>query len=186
MNADETWPILPKEALNCDTCIQYDVRAAARFCPGLGKGEMPAQGDQQMTESHHSFRSSVPIAVACFFVAFAGGCPFPLGETLVLDKNDSGGTVAVRAGDSLSVTLYGNMSTGYAWQIADLDETVMEHIDTTYCGCLIPTFGCGEFGTWTLTALSASSAAPRMVYHQPWTDVAPTRTFDLTVAVTNS
>ena len=135
-----------------------------------------------MRESWQSLRRLVSVGLVCLFAALMGGCPFVPVQTVTED--DSGGDVTLRVEGRVRVVLSGNASTGYEWELTELDTSVLEHTDTTSRGCLIPMPGCGQIETWTFTALSPGSTSLRMIYHQPWLDVEPDRTFELTVTVT--
>ena len=138
-----------------------------------------------MTKSEHSMRHSASVGLMGVFLLLICGCPFVPGQTLMLNADDSGSDVTVRVGARLLVTLSSNASTGYEWEVTDLDTAVLENAGTTYrSSCAIPMPGCGEIKTWTFTALAPGSTSLRMIYHRPWEDEEPERTFELTVTVT--
>ena len=121
----------------------------------------------------------------CLLVVLVGGCPFVPAGSLVFEAEDSGSDVTVDVGAKLIVRLASNASTGYQWELAELDTAVVEHTSTTFrSACRIPTPGCGGTDTWTFTALSPGSTALRMVYHRSWEDQEPAETFELNVTVT--
>jgi len=105
----------------------------------------------------------------------------------MLEEGDSGTEVSLTVGAQLWIVLSGNASTGYVWEVTDLDTAVLELTATTSRSqCTIPMPGCGQVETWKFTALSPGSTVLNMVYHRPWEDVEPSRTFTLTVTVTGS
>jgi predicted secreted protein len=126
-------------------------------------------------------KSRVSNVIACTSLVLIAGCPL-VGPTLIFTEDDSGATASLAVGETLAVVLSGNASTGYEWEITELDTAVLANTGTTYRPhCYMP--GCGETGTWTFTALSPGSTTLRMIYHQPWEDVEPSRTFELFVTV---
>ena len=138
-----------------------------------------------MTRSKQSLKLSASVGLMGVFLLLMSGCPFIPGQTLRLDADDTGSDLTVPVGTRLLVTLSGNASTGYEWEITDLDTAVLENTGTTSrSSCAIPMPGCGEIKTWTFTALAPGSTSLRMIYHRPWEDEEPTRTFELTVTVT--
>ncbi|MGB2987111.1 MAG: protease inhibitor I42 family protein [Phycisphaerae bacterium] len=139
-----------------------------------------------MTESSHALKRSVLVGFVCFLVLFAGGCPFASWWTLMLDEDDSGSDVTLRVGQKLRVYLNSNASTGFEWELANLDTSVVEHTDTVYHGCVVPMPGCPDSQTWKFTAVSPGSTVLRMIYHQPWEEGLFGKTFELTVTVTDS
>jgi inhibitor of cysteine peptidase len=137
-----------------------------------------------MAEYGHQWKKATSLGLACFLATLIGGCPFNPERTLVFHEDDSGSDVTVDDGTRLTAVLSGNASTGYEWEVTELDTAVLEHTGTTYgpdCGMT----GCGGTEYWTFTALSPGRATVRMVYHRPWEEEEPTRTFELTVAVTD-
>ena len=136
-----------------------------------------------MTEASQALKRSVSVGFVCSLVLFAGGCPFVPGGTLSLDADDSGTELTLRVGQKLNVYLDSNASTGFEWELADLDTSVVEHTDTVYHGCVISIPGCPDSQTWKFTAVSPGSSDLRLIYHQPWLDVDPATTFELTVTV---
>ena len=138
-----------------------------------------------MTESSHALKRSVLVGFVCSLVVFAGGCPFPAGGTVSFVADDSGRDVTVDVGAKLIVKLASNPSTGYAWELDELDTAVVEHTTTSFrTSCLIPTPGCGGTDTWTFTAVAPGTTLLRMIYHQSWEDEEPAETFELNVTVT--
>ena len=137
-----------------------------------------------MTESSQALKRSVSVGFVCSLVVFAGGCPFPPGPALSLDADDSGSDVTLEVGQRMDVYLDSNASTGFEWELEELDTSVLEHTDTVYHGCVVPMPGCPDSQTWKFIAVSPGSTDLRLIYHQPWLDVDPERTFELTVTVT--
>ena len=136
-----------------------------------------------MAASRHFRKPSVCVVLSLFVLIFMAGCPFTQGWIQFLDEDDSGSAVTVDVGGRLYVSLSGNASTGYEWEVAEMDEAILEHTGTTYrphCG--MP--GCGETGSWRFTALSPGTTTLRMIYHRPWEEEEPDRVFELTVTAT--
>ncbi len=123
-----------------------------------------------------------PTGLVILLCALIGGCPLLLVETLRFEENDSGATVTAGVGAKVLVSLSGNQSTGYAWEVTEVDDAVLEHTNTSFrADCGMP--GCGEQGLWTFTALAPGTTTLGMVYHRSWEEVDPLRTFEITVTV---
>lgn len=115
------------------------------------------------------------------------GCwPLPNGAAVRLTETDNGGQVTLAVGEILTVTLASNPSTGYAWEIAALDQTVLKNTDNTYqSDCLLPVPGCGGREVWTFEGVAPGTTTLRMEYRRPWeTDSDPAETFEVEVTVT--
>lgn len=117
-----------------------------------------------------------------------GGEPsvVPGGE-VVLSAEDDGTSIELRAGQELVVTLESNPTTGYRWEVSEVDESVLSEL------------GEAEFqeapkedeqivgvgGTETFRFASApGSTTLTLVYHRSWEkDVEPAATFTVEVTV---
>lgn len=109
------------------------------------------------------------------------------GGEVILDAEDGGSLVELRSGQVLVVTLESNPTTGYRWEVSEVDESVLAQI------------GEAEFqeapkedeqmvgvgGTETFRFESApGSTTLTLVYHRSWeTDVEPLETFTVEVTV---
>jgi len=140
-----------------------------------------------MNKPHCLLRRPLFFCLPCTILVLSGGCPLIPGQAVILDENDSGTEVSLSVEGQLRIVLSGNASTGYEWELTDLDEAVLEHTSTSSRSqCTIPQPGCGQIETWKFTALSPGSTTLTMVYHRPWEDVEPARTFTLSITVTSS
>jgi inhibitor of cysteine peptidase len=101
-----------------------------------------------------------------------------------LTENDRGRIVSIPLGETISITLAGNPTTGYTWELADVNRGVLDPDPK-------PTFvpdssltGVGGRYTFRLFALAAGTTVVKLIYHRPWEkEIPPLRNFDLTVAV---
>lgn len=110
---------------------------------------------------------------------------FPcISRALELTENDGGRSVSVPVGETISITLAGNPTTGYTWELADVDRTVlMPDPEPTFVpdSSLI---GAGGRYTFRIFALKSGTSAVKLVYRRSWEKgVPPLRVFDLAVTV---
>jgi len=115
------------------------------------------------------------ILIMAFSCARAGGRTIRAG-------ND-GDQIELRQGQVLAVSLEGNPSTGYTWEPVGLDEQVLRQIGK-------PVFTPesdvpGSSGTQIIRFRAAGEGATtlRLVYHRPWEEAEPERTFSVDVVV---
>ena len=108
-------------------------------------------------------------------------------QTHVLGAKDNGAQVQLASGQVLEVTLESNPTTGYSWEVSEVDGAVLSQV------------GEAEFretpsedeqmvgvgGTETLRFSSAAGETTlTLVYHRPWEeDVEPLETFTVEVVV---
>ena len=109
-----------------------------------------------------------------------GGC----GGTPVITADDDGARIALAPGDEIQVTLAGNATTGFSWELAEYDAAVIHPLgEPAYDADGGDVVGSGGEWTWTLQAVAAGESPVTFVYHRPWEDVPPESTFSFVAAV---
>lgn len=113
----------------------------------------------------------------------------PSSQTIGLASN--GETLNIHVGDTISVALPQNASTGYTWVHKNVFHGVMKQHGSkttsnfepgTNVGTLV---GQPSVETWTYVAVKPGTATIRMEYMRPWEkDTEPSNTFEVTVNVT--
>jgi inhibitor of cysteine peptidase len=103
-----------------------------------------------------------------------------------LNATDNNTEVNVTIGQFLVVTLEGNPTTGYTWEVTEpVDEQVLRQVgDIAFMQDYAEPGLVGVPGVQiaTFEVVGAGDATIKMVYHQPWeTDVEPVDTFTLNV-----
>jgi inhibitor of cysteine peptidase len=123
------------------------------------------------------------IGALLFFMpmlSFATAAP-PGPDEIVLSLADDGRQAELGEGQVLVIALEANPSTGYSWQVAELDETILRLVDVQFESTP------GRIGAPTQQVLRfagvrAGETSPQLVYRRPWeSDVAPLRIFSLQV-----
>jgi predicted secreted protein len=125
------------------------------------------------------------ILAAVIGVALASGGG--TGATTV-SAADSGSTIELAVGETLTVTLESNPTTGFSWALAaNSDEAVLQEVDHEYvadASAETPLAGAGGVENWTFKALAKGETTISMEYSRPWEGgEKAAQTFDLTVAV---
>lgn len=102
-----------------------------------------------------------------------------------LTAADNGTTLSLRVGESLSVALSGNASTGYSWSLKHSGAPVLVQSGTAAAeASATGLVGAPEVTTWNFTAQQAGDAALQFEYRRPWEkDAAPAQAFAVTVSV---
>lgn len=105
---------------------------------------------------------------------------------VVLSAEDNGTVVELGAGQALVVTLDSNPSTGYRWEVSEVDEAVLAQIgeaefkEASTEGEQVV----GAGGTETFYFASAAGETTlTLVYHRTWEDVEPEQVFSVEVVV---
>ena len=121
---------------------------------------------------------------AAVLAASIGGCLTPLAD-IYLDESANGSTVTVSVSEQIVVTLVSNASTGYQWELTQLDTAVLENTAQTYVAPAIAIPGAPGSERWEFVARAAGTTTLRLEYRRPWEDqeVDPADTFEVTVTV---
>jgi inhibitor of cysteine peptidase len=114
-----------------------------------------------------------------------GACNGGGGASVTLYATDSARTVELKRGDTLVVKLEGMPTTGFTWEVASVDASVLEQKgEPEYTDAEPGKLGGAGTLTFDFNTKGAGSTSLEMVYHQPWDkDTPPTETFEVTVVV---
>jgi inhibitor of cysteine peptidase len=109
------------------------------------------------------------------------------GKDVVLSADDNGSQVELAPGQVLEVTLASNPTTGYSWEVSEVDEAVLTQVgDVEFREAPKEdeqTVGVGGTETFRFSS-AAGDTTLALVYHRPWEkDVEPLETFTVQVAV---
>lgn len=100
-----------------------------------------------------------------------------------VDESASGGQISVQVGQTLVVALPSNPSTGYSWEIVELDQLVLKPTKEDF-KVESDLVGAGGTQLFFFEALKAGQTSLQLVYHRPWeTGVEPADTFSISVEV---
>jgi len=118
-----------------------------------------------------------------------GGEPTPVPGTadVMLGAADNGSQAELSSGQVLEVTLASNPTTGYSWQVSEVDGAVLTQLGEAEFQ-QAPTEGeplVGAGGTETFRFVAATGETTlALVYHRPWEeDVEPLEIFTVQVVV---
>ncbi len=98
-----------------------------------------------------------------------------------LDEADNGGTIDLRGDQELVIDLEGNLSTGYMWEVASVDDAVLQRVgqfEFEHYSDVV-----GSAGRQTLRFRAAGEGQTDLVlaYRRSWEDAAPARTYSVGV-----
>jgi len=100
-----------------------------------------------------------------------------------LDEQHNGQSVEVNSGDRITVTLEGNPTTGYSWELGELDSAVVELVGEPDYKTDTKMFGSGGTYTFTLKAVAPGATTVKLIYHRSWEDAEPEKVFEVTLNV---
>jgi predicted secreted protein len=101
-----------------------------------------------------------------------------------LSEQDTGTTVQLSAGQEMEVVLDGNPTTGFLWETAAVDTSVLRQLGEPDFRPDTELLGSGGKFTFRFEAVASGQTLLQLVYHRPWeTGVPPEKTFEVTVTV---
>ena len=103
----------------------------------------------------------------------------------VLGKDDNGKQVNFSVGEQFSVVLESNPTTGYRWEVGEIDRTKIKQLGAEYdADSKSPLIvGSGGAEIFTFEAVGAGETTLTLVYRRSWEDVEPVETFSVKVVV---
>lgn len=103
--------------------------------------------------------------------------------TPVLDMDDSGSTLEVEVGDTFTVNLHGNPSTGFTWLVEDYDETMVFMADQSYTENSSSRVGAGGEFTFEFEATRVGATDLELRYRRSWEEKPAERVFTLHLVI---
>lgn len=114
----------------------------------------------------------------------ACGAPGTASKTVKVTGEDDNRSVKLSVGDILEVTLDGNPTTGYQWEVAQVDGSVLKKVGETEYATSEAGLGAGGKVTLRFEAASVGETTLNLVYHRPFEqETPPTKTFTLAIEV---
>ncbi len=105
-----------------------------------------------------------------------------------VDANDADTQVELEQGHILVVTLESNPTTGYRWEVAEIQESILEQMgEAEFKPSQTgepPMTGAGGWEIFRFKAIGAGQMTLQLIYHAPWEEgVEPINTFSIEVVV---
>lgn len=101
-----------------------------------------------------------------------------------LSEKDSGKSVSLSAGNGISLKLAGNPTTGYGWEIAEIDRSILVSAPSPQYTPDSALTGAGGNYNFSFIGIKPGKSAVRLVYRRSWEkDVAPVKTVNLKITV---
>lgn len=114
-----------------------------------------------------------------------GGCR---ANEIRLDDTHNGMQKELTRDQVLFVTLESNPTTGYSWQVDELDQSILRQVgDSEYKSSAPgnpPVVGAGGTETFRFETVSVGNTTLKLVYRRPWEkDVPPIKTYTIQITV---
>lgn len=96
----------------------------------------------------------------------------------------NGETVELTAGQKLVLSLESNPTTGFDWEVSEIDEDVIKQSGESEYKSESDLIGAGGVRTFTFEAVTAGTSALKLIYHRSWEkDIPPEQVFTVTINV---
>ena len=127
-------------------------------------------------------KTSLPMLAFTLLLVLSTGCA---AKEIRLAEEDNGTSVSLGVGDKLLISLPGNPSTGYSWEVQAVDAAILELVgEPEFASDSTDLLGAGGTLTLSFTARMAGTTTLELGYLRPWeTGVAPLETFSIEVTV---
>jgi len=134
-----------------------------------------------MPNNRFTFVALLTLLIA---LSLATGCT-PQQQEVKASIDDNGREMQLKKGQTLVVTLEGNPTTGYSWEVADpLDEQVLRQAGEPEFQQESDLVGAGGVQILRFEAVNAGKMTLKLIYHRPWEkDVEPVETYSIQVVV---
>jgi inhibitor of cysteine peptidase len=115
-------------------------------------------------------------------MAAISGCSPQTAPTL--GAEDNGREITLQKGQTLTIKLEANPTTGYSWEFVGSEEAVLRQVGEPEFEANSDLLGAPGVQTLRFEAVEAGQTELRLVYRRPWeTDVEPVETFTVQVTV---
>jgi len=137
-------------------------------------------------------RLGITVLIICLILATIPTAlcakPYTTGQHKVITENDNGKTIYLNKGDTFSLKLKENPSTGYSWHLSlskglSLLETVYYPSESSKKGPRL-VVGAGGFHSWMIKAVADGRQQVKGIYKRSWEkNTGKNQTFRLNVVV---
>lgn len=110
--------------------------------------------------------------------------PPPKKSNKHLTETDTGRSIELHVGGELEITLSGNMTTGFRWEVSSGNNHMLRLSGEPEVETLSDALGSESKITLHFEAMAAGQTELNLIYHRPFEkDVPPAKTFDVLVKV---
>ena len=130
------------------------------------------------------FRRFVVYVIFLLIPLLSIECSSSAGVQVKLSGEDNASTIDIVVGDTLEIVLKGNPTTGYMWEVASVDTTVLSQVCEPEFRPKSDARGSGGKIIMRFKAVSVGHTLLKLIYHRPFEkNKPPIRVFFVTVIV---
>ncbi len=96
----------------------------------------------------------------------------------------AGSQIMLKVGESCDLVLAGNPTTGYQWEIAELDDSIVKPVGEMAFKPASTALGAGGQSTWHFQAVTTGQTPLKMIYRRSFEKgIPPAQTFEVQLVV---
>jgi len=120
--------------------------------------------------------------LALVVVAGISGCAAE--SVQALEGEDDGREITLQKGQTVTIKLEGNPTTGYSWEVVETEGAILQQVGEPEFEAESDLLGAPGTQTLRFEAVETGQMELKLVYQRPWeTDVEPVETFTVQVTV---
>jgi len=101
-----------------------------------------------------------------------------------ISADANGQTIDLTTGQKLVVSLESNPTTGFDWEITEIDQAVIKQSGESEYKSESDLLGAGGVRTFTFEAVATGTSTLKLIYHRSWEkDIPPEQEFTVTINV---
>jgi inhibitor of cysteine peptidase len=105
-------------------------------------------------------------------------------QNIVIDSTQQVGEMDMRVGDTLELSFESNPTTGYQWEVVELNPEVLLQVGVEYVAPTADLLGAPGKEVFRFEAVSPGETVLKMVYHRPFEpEVPPEQTYQVKIIV---
>lgn len=126
----------------------------------------------------------ITLMTLVLMMGIVAACKSASAESITIGDQDAGKTVELKVGDTLVVSLDGNITTGFNWVPAPQDPVLLEQVGEAEATPDSDQLGAPGKIVLHFKAIAQGQTNLHLDYRRPWEeDTAPEKTFEVTVIV---
>jgi inhibitor of cysteine peptidase len=125
-----------------------------------------------------SFVYAAMVLILCVVLTACGG------KNVKITEDMNGQTINLAKGETLVLAIEGNPTTGYSWNLTEVDESILKSAGEPDYDSSSTLTGAGGTYTFKFNAVETGTTTLKLDYYRTFEkDVAPINTFEVTVVV---
>ena len=126
----------------------------------------------------------ISLLIMFFILLSTTACTRNGHSPISISEADNGQTIRIQQNDTLVLTLEGNPTTGFSWELDTIDSLILRQVAESTFTPESDALGAAGHFVWRFEAANTGQTTLRLVYRRSWeTNVAPESIFEVTVIV---